>query len=195
MEMQGRQRDGIAWMRGNTEAWSRDSFFAVHNWWHLALYHLDLGEIDEVLALFDGPIYGARSRVILDMIDASAMLWRLHLRGIDVGDRWNAVADAWEPVKDAGNYAFNDAHAMMAFVGAGRRELGARVLEAQVRGDGSAAATTRRSPARSAGRSHRPSRRSATATTPRRRGCCARCATSPTASAAAMPSATCSTSR
>ena len=27
----------------------RDSFFAVHNWWHLALFHLDLGEIDEVL--------------------------------------------------------------------------------------------------------------------------------------------------
>ena len=88
MEMQGRQRDGIAWMPDNADGWSRDSFFAVHNWWHVALYHLDLGEIDEVLALFDGPIYGARSRVILDMIDASAMLWRLHLRGIDVGDRW-----------------------------------------------------------------------------------------------------------
>ena len=111
MEMQGRQRDGIAWMRGNTEGWSRDSFFAVHNWWHLALYHLDLGEIDEVLALFDGPIYGAQSKVVLEMIDASAMLWRLHLRGIDVGERWEAVADAWEPIADAGNYAFNDAHA------------------------------------------------------------------------------------
>ncbi|HKA72793.1 MAG TPA: hypothetical protein VKE26_13355, partial [Xanthobacteraceae bacterium] len=58
MEMQGRQRDGIAWMRRNSDHWSRDSFFAVHNWWHLALYHLDLGEIDDVLELFDGPIYG-----------------------------------------------------------------------------------------------------------------------------------------
>jgi len=69
--MQGRQRDGIAWMRADTDAWSRDSFFCVHNWWHLALYHLDLGEIDEVLSLFDGPIYGARSKVVLDMVDAS----------------------------------------------------------------------------------------------------------------------------
>jgi hypothetical protein len=132
MEMQGRQKEGIAWMRLNTEGWSHDSFFAVHNWWHLALYHLDLGEIDEVLALFDGPIYGARSRVILDMVDASAMLWRLQLRGIDVGDRWQALADAWEPVADAGLYAFNDAHAMMAFVGAGRTEAARRVLAAQV---------------------------------------------------------------
>ena len=31
----------------------------VHNWWHLALHHLELDDTDEVLALFDGPIYGA----------------------------------------------------------------------------------------------------------------------------------------
>jgi hypothetical protein len=131
MEMQGRQREGIAWMTGNTDGWSRDSFFAVHNWWHVALYHLDLGHIDAVLELFDGPIYGAKSRVILDMLDASAMLWRLTLRGIDVGDRWQAVADGWEPVKAAGNYAFNDAHAAMAFVGADRKASLAAVITAQ----------------------------------------------------------------
>ena len=131
MEMQGRHHDGIVWMQGNTDGWSRDNFFAVHNWWHLALYHLDLGDVDTVLALFDGPIYGARSRVILDMVDASAMLWRLHLRGIDVGERWGAVADAWEPVADQSIYAFNDAHAMMAFVGAGRRASAQRLIAAQ----------------------------------------------------------------
>ena len=52
MEMQCRQRDGIAWMRANTEAWTKESFLQVHNWWHLALFHYDLGEIDEVLALY-----------------------------------------------------------------------------------------------------------------------------------------------
>jgi hypothetical protein len=131
MEMQSRQREGIAWMRSDPEAWSKDSFFAVHNWWHLALYHLDLGEVDQVLALFDGPIYGSRSTVVLDMVDASALLWRLFLRGIAVGDRWNAVADNWGPIAAAGNYAFNDAHAMMAFVGAGRSRACEVVLEAQ----------------------------------------------------------------
>jgi hypothetical protein len=65
------------------------------------------------------------------MIDASALLWRLHLRGVDVGDRWHAVADNWEPVAAAGNYAFNDMHAMMAFVGAGRENAAQAVLEAQ----------------------------------------------------------------
>ncbi len=85
-----------------------------------------------MLALFDGPIYGSRSHVVLDMVDASSLLWRPFLRGIDVGDRWNDLARNWEPVAAAGNYAFNDAHAMMAFVGAGRAELASAVLDAQI---------------------------------------------------------------
>ena len=132
MEMQGRPTDGIAWMRTNPDAWARDSFFCVHNWWHLALFHLEVGQVDEVLALFDGPIYGKHSAVVLEMIDASALLWRLQLQGIDVGGRWTALADRWEPLAAAGNYAFNDAHAMMAFVSADRRCAAASVLEAQV---------------------------------------------------------------
>ena len=131
MEMQSRQRDGISWMRGNVEAWTRESFLQVHNWWHLALFHYDLGETDEVLALYDGPIYGARSQLALNMVDASAILWRLHLGGVDVGDRWAALADAWAPKAKAGNYAFNDVHAMMAFVGAGLDAPAETLLEAQ----------------------------------------------------------------
>jgi hypothetical protein len=131
MEMQGRRRDGIAWMRANPEVWSRDSFFAVHNWWHVALFHLGLGEIDEALALYDGPIHGKASSVVLEMIDASSMLWRLHLRGVNVGNRWDPIARNWEPVASSGNYAFNDMHAMMAFVGAGRVKAADAVLEAQ----------------------------------------------------------------
>jgi hypothetical protein len=49
LEMQNRRSEGTTWMRSTAEAWSRDSFFAAHNWWHLALFHLGLDEIDEVL--------------------------------------------------------------------------------------------------------------------------------------------------
>ncbi len=131
MEMQDRRREGISWMRDNVDGWSPGSFFSVHNWWHVALFHLGLGEIDEVLSLYDGPLNGQRSTVILEMVDASALLWRLHLRGIDVGNRWDALADRWAPVATAGNYAFNDVHAVMAFVGAGRTRAAEAVLEAQ----------------------------------------------------------------
>jgi tetratricopeptide (TPR) repeat protein len=133
MEMQDRRADGIAWLRSDTEAWSRESFFCVHNWWHLALFHLDRGEIPEALALFDGPIHGARSSVVLDLIDASSLLWRLMLLGVDVGARWPTVAEAWAPLAGAGSYAFNDVHALMAFVGAGREDLAQEVFAAQAR--------------------------------------------------------------
>jgi hypothetical protein len=131
MEMQNRRRDGIAWMRANPSAWSDGSFFAVHNWWHLALFHLGLDEVDDVLTLFDGPVAGGASSVVLDLIDASALLWRLSLRGVDVGDRWAPVAGRWAPMAGAGNYAFNDMHAMMAFAMAGRGTEAQAVLEAQ----------------------------------------------------------------
>ncbi|GAA2830268.1 hypothetical protein EDC40_10234 [Aminobacter aminovorans] len=146
MEMQSRQRGGIAWMRGNSDAWTKESFLQVHNWWHLALFYYDLGETDEVLALYDEPIYGAQSKLALNMVDASAILWRLHLGGIDVGRRWVSLAANWAPKAVAGNYAFNDAHAMMAFVGAGLEAPAKAMLDAQreaIAGDDDNATFTR----------------------------------------------------
>lgn len=131
MEMQDRRADGVAWLRADPEHWSKDSFLAVHNWWHLALFHLGRGEAGEVLWLYDGAIAPKEGGLVLEFIDASALLWRLLLRGIDVGDRWTALAKRWRPYAGAGNYAFNDAHAMMAFVGAGRADDAASLLETQ----------------------------------------------------------------
>jgi hypothetical protein len=67
---------------------------------------------------------------VLDLIDASAMLWRLHLRGVAVGDRFNALADRWAAVGGNGSYAFNDLHAMFAYVGADRAAMQQAVVEA-----------------------------------------------------------------
>ncbi len=133
IEMQCRPADGIRFMNENRADWAEDSFFSVHNWWHLALYHLELGEIDTVLAFYDDParIKGGRSPVVFDMVDASAMLWRLMLRGVDVGARWQPIAEQWEPLARSGLFAFNDAHAVMAFAGAGRHDLVDAVLAAQ----------------------------------------------------------------
>ena len=134
MEMQGRARDGIDWLAARTADWgAADNLFAIHNAWHLALFHLDLGEHDRVLALYDERIRAGQSTVALDLVDASAMLWRLHLRGVDVGDRWNEIADAWQASIDGGWYAFNDVHAMMSFVAAGRERDADRLLSAMAK--------------------------------------------------------------
>lgn len=121
MEMQGRAEDGIGWMIARELEWSGDdNSFKVHNWWHRALFHLDLGLKDEALALYDGPVREDRSIVALDLVDASALLWRLHLSGLEVGDRWQELANTWDQHADGNTYPFNDWHAVMAFLGAGR---------------------------------------------------------------------------
>ena len=43
MEMQGRLRDGIDWLTSRESDWSVNNGFAFHNWWHLALFHLEAG--------------------------------------------------------------------------------------------------------------------------------------------------------
>jgi hypothetical protein len=53
------------------------------------------------------------------LCDASALLWRLLLEGIDQSERWKPLALAWERLIGMPCYAFNDMHAVMAFVGAG----------------------------------------------------------------------------
>ena len=120
MEMQGRLPDGTTWLETHRADWSEDNMLAVHNWWHLALFQLEADRIDDVLALYDTYISRPAPAIALDLVDASALLWRLHLRGIGVGNRWQAVADDWLGRGAAGYYAFNDVHAIMACLGAGR---------------------------------------------------------------------------
>ncbi len=128
MEMQARLDEGIDWLTGRSQDWAEDNGFAFHNWWHLALYHFDLDEWDRVLAIYDKQIRPRPSEIALEMVDASALLWRLYLRGAPVGQRWRELADAWAGKAEDGYYAFNDAHAMMAFIGGGRDDAAAALL-------------------------------------------------------------------
>lgn len=128
--MQGRHADGVRWMLHDNTAWQPEATLAVHNWWHTALFHLGLGEVDEVLKLYDGPVYGETTTFAFDMADAAALLWRLQLMGVDVGDRWTTLADNFAS-EGHGKSAFVDTHAMMAYVGAGRGPEQAGLLETQ----------------------------------------------------------------
>jgi tetratricopeptide (TPR) repeat protein len=128
LEMTNRVVDGQQWLTSRVNDWSENNFFAVHNWWHLALFYLDQQQWEKVLALYDTRIRGTDSAVIMDMLDASALLWRLRLHGVDEGNRWQRLVEVWEPRIDDAWYSFNDTHAMMCFVGAGRSDLAARLL-------------------------------------------------------------------
>ena len=119
-EMRGDSSAGEAWLTKTSPGWAADCGFAYHNWWHLALLHIDAQDHDKALALYDQRIRpDTTTQIVLEMLDASALLWRLHLEGVEVGDRFSPLADAWLQTT-TGHYAFNDLHAVMALAGAGR---------------------------------------------------------------------------
>ncbi|HXH82499.1 MAG TPA: tetratricopeptide repeat protein [Candidatus Tectomicrobia bacterium] len=130
MEMQGRIDEGIAWLESREADWAPDNGFAYHNYWHLALYYLDRQRYADALALYDRRLHAEPPDLALQLVDATALLWRLHLEGVDVGGRADLIADNWAKRLDTerGFYAFNDAHAMMAFAMAGREAEAARLL-------------------------------------------------------------------
>jgi tetratricopeptide (TPR) repeat protein len=121
-EMQGRFEEGKTMYRSRENDWAPNNGFAFHNWWHLALFHIEHEDFDAALALYDEQILPQDSDVSLQLADASAMLWRLHLQGVDVGERWDRLANLWaaKTKSENGYYAFNDLHAVISFVGAGR---------------------------------------------------------------------------
>ena len=119
-EMQGDLESGLAWLSEREPDWAPENGLAFHNYWHMALLALDREDHTRALHLFDRYVWPKPSSVALEMVDAASLLWRLHLRGVDVRSRAASVADAWSDPVQLGYYAFNDAHAMMSLLLAGR---------------------------------------------------------------------------
>jgi len=133
MEMRGRQAGGIRFMADRAKEWGK-SHFSNHLWWHTGLYHLDIEQTDQVFEIFDTHLDSRRSTGDkYEELDAAALLWRMNLMGLESGDRWNHLADKWEPSAEDTLYAFNDVHAMMSFVSDGRVEAQEKLLSANER--------------------------------------------------------------
>jgi tetratricopeptide (TPR) repeat protein len=109
-EMQDRHAEGVAWITGLEQHWDRSNNFRYHLWWHRALMHLGLGETDEALRLYDEDLFDAESRDVLDFCNDSSLLARLELHGVDVGDRWTALAEMCRDRIEERLMAFTDAH-------------------------------------------------------------------------------------
>jgi len=154
MEMQGRHDEGSQWLDQRREQWAIDNGFAVHLWWHSALFRLERMDRAGAMALYDANLGGADAQAIhLLRLDAAALLWRLQLLGSDVGARWKTLAERYAAARDeAGFYAFNDVFALLAFVGAGdlarAREIAS---EAERRAEADASGSDNRAMAREVG--------------------------------------------
>ena len=120
METQGRARDGARWLDHCAHTWDKKGvFIRDHNWWHAALFRISLGRFDDALAIYDAKLWGAWPEFPQEQIGAVSMLWRLEMRGVDVGARWAPVLD--QVRRRAGEHIlpFHDLHYLYALARAG----------------------------------------------------------------------------
>lgn len=101
MLTQGRLQEGHAFLQDVAATWTGlNSFMVTHNWWHQALFALDLDRVDEVLAIYDEHVWAEVKEYSQDQINAVSLLARIELAGAGVGNRW----------QDLGNYLAQRGH-------------------------------------------------------------------------------------
>ncbi len=129
LEMQGRAKEGIAWVADLRPFWSKANNFRFHVSWHQALFHLEREEYEQALALYDGEFRAEHTDDILDLSNAIAMLWRLEDEGVTVGARWDELAAIAEKRSRDHVLAFADAHFAMALAAGGKQEQAAAMAK------------------------------------------------------------------
>jgi tetratricopeptide (TPR) repeat protein len=132
-EMTGRPREGIAWVDRLQSDWAECNNFAYHAFWHRCLFLIELGELDRVLELYDREVRPESTDDLLDISNAVALLWRLEQAGVDVGSRWEELADRAQGHLDDHLLVFGDVHYLMALAATGRADHAARMVESMER--------------------------------------------------------------
>jgi tetratricopeptide (TPR) repeat protein len=127
-DMTARARDGLAWLRGREASWEHCNNFRYHVWWHQALMHLDLRQYDEALALYDRDIRADKTDDYRDISNAASLLSRLELDGVDVGSRWEELAELSENRATDGSLAFADLHYLLSLCGGERDDAASRLI-------------------------------------------------------------------
>ena len=137
MEMQGRRSEGIEWLTMLAPNWEGSHNLQHHLWWHLALFKLEYGDYAGVLELYDtrfrnlaAPLTVAAPDVYIDVQNAASMLFRLQRLGVDVGNRWEELADKAEARIGDCLSAFTLPHWLMALTATGRTAAAQRMIEA-----------------------------------------------------------------
>uniref|UniRef100_A0AC35U6I9 Tetratricopeptide repeat protein 38 n=1 Tax=Rhabditophanes sp. KR3021 TaxID=114890 RepID=A0AC35U6I9_9BILA len=116
-EMTNRHTEGIEMLESTAEYWRPGWIIECHNLWHWALFYYDLENYDKSLQIYDEYIRKIfnKQQSVLDLTDAASLLYRLELKGVNVGkQRWEELLPVAYFHINNHSYAFNDPH--IAFV-------------------------------------------------------------------------------
>lgn len=129
MLTRGRLADGHAFLADVSPTWTGlNSFMVTHNWWHQALFALDLDRIDEVLAIHDDHVWVEVKEYSQDQVNAVSLLARIELAGYEVGARWEDLG-GWLARRGRDHVLpFLDLHYLYGLARAGRGDAARALL-------------------------------------------------------------------
>ncbi len=132
-EMQGRGREGIAWLEGSRPVWSACNNFAFHMAWHLALFALETRDQERALRLYDEEVRPRPTDDVRDVANAVSLLWRLEQEGVAVGARWGELSEIALRRRRDTTLAFAALHNLLTLVAVGEIEAAWKLVDAMSR--------------------------------------------------------------
>jgi len=129
LEMSNRPSEGLNWLSQYQNKWEQCNNFSYHMHWHKALFHLELGQKEEVLKLYDSYIRKDHTDDFRDISNGVSLLYRLELEGVNVGNRWEEMATLSANHVNDHSLAFADAHYLLAILSSGNRNAADAFIE------------------------------------------------------------------
>ena len=92
-QMQSRFEEAIPFIDSLLPEWSSANNFVYHLHWHKALLHIGLGNLDQALNVYDETLVKPLADdFYLDVCNATSLLWRLEMSGVQVGRSLGSAA-------------------------------------------------------------------------------------------------------
>uniref|UniRef100_A0A8I3N9Q0 Tetratricopeptide repeat protein 38 n=1 Tax=Canis lupus familiaris TaxID=9615 RepID=A0A8I3N9Q0_CANLF len=109
-EMKAEIKDGLEFMQRSETHWK--------------------GEYEAALTIYDNHVLPSlkASGTMLDVVDSCSMLYRLQMEGVSVGERWQDILPVTQKHSRDHILLFNDAHFLMASLGAGDTQITQELL-------------------------------------------------------------------
>ena len=117
MLMQNRIDEGIVFMEERESLWQSANQMQYHLAWHQCLFLAERKQHDAMLNIYDTRIRNrdhelckSMPDLYIDLQNGSSLLWRLEQAGVNVGNRWQELAEVCTPRIDDMRNPFTSAH-------------------------------------------------------------------------------------
>ena len=113
---------GLKWIASKRDVLADINGFRFHLYWHQALYELALGNTEAALAIYDEEISTPiQEDLYLDMCNSSSLLYLLSKSGVDVGNRWEPLAQIASRHLNDRELLFASVHYLMPLLATGNK--------------------------------------------------------------------------